>query len=317
MSHGQDDTTQGLGCGRDCAGAAGPRYQWVQGVDGLGNTVGYWRPTQPQTPGAPYARNAAPFFGEIAEAADGNLYQWVQGVDGLGSPFGFWKRLKRLAKRAMPLVQKIAPFVPGGAAALTMATPFLKQAGVAGLGELGALYAAPDGSLYQVQAVAATDGIDGFADNDLSGLADDELNGLEDDELRGLSDDELRGLEADDELSGFGEGADLDGFAASDELNGIGTEPDLSGFAAMEPLDGMDADELNGFSAADDLDGFADDELNGVADVELRGIGEDEGMSGYVRDGHMNGLEGYRPDGPPSTPAFSPARNAPMWAPLW
>ena len=77
----------------------------------------------------------------------------------------------------------------------------------------------------------------------------------------------------------------------------------------MEPLDGMDADELNGFAAGDDLDGFADDELNGFAD--------DERMSGYVRDGRINGIEGYRPDGPPSTPAFSPAPNAPMWAPLW
>jgi len=317
MPQGQDDTMQGLGCGRGCAGAAGPRYQWVQGVDGLGNTVGYWRPTEALMPGAPYARNAAPVFGEIAEAADGNLYQWVQGVDGLGSPFGFWKRLKRLAKRAMPLVQKIAPFVPGGAAALTAATPFLKHAGIAGLGDVGALYAAPDGSLYQVQGVDAAESIDGFADDELNGLADDELHGLADEELRGLSDDELRGLAADDELSGYGEGADLNGFAAGDELMGIGAEPDLNGFAAMDPLDGMDADELNGYAAGDDLDGLANDELNGFADDELRGIGDDERMSGYVRDGRINGIEGYRPDGPPSTPAFSPAPNAPMWAPLW
>jgi hypothetical protein len=311
MSQGQDDTMQGLGCGRGCAG-----YQWVQGVDGLGNTVGYWQPTEPLAPGAPYARNGAPFFGEIAEAADGNLYQWVQGVDGLGSPFGFWKRIKRLARRALPFVQRIAPFVPGGAAALTAATPFLKQAGIAGLGDVGALYAAPDGSLYQVQGVDAADSIDGFAEDDLNGLdddelrglADDDLNGMGDDELRGLSDDELRGLAADDELSGYGEGEDL---------NGFGADPDLSGFAAMDPLDGMDADELTGYSAGDDLDGFADDELNGFADDELRGIGDDERMSGYVRDGRITGIEGYRPDGPPTTPAFSPAANAPMWAPLW
>ena len=316
MSLGQDDTMQGLGCGRRCADAAGPRYQWVQGVDGLGNTVGYWRPARPLTNGAPYARNAAPFFGEIAEAADGNLYQWVQGVDGLGSPFGFWKRIKRLAKRAMPLVQRLAPLVPGGAAALTAASPFLRHAGVAGLGEVGALYAAPDGSLYQVQGVNAADSIDGFADDDLNGLADDELQGLADDDLngladeglRGLSDDDLSGLEADDELSGFGEGEDLNGFGTGDELYGIGAEPDLNGYGAMEPL-GMDADEPNGFAAGDDLDGFADDELNGFAD--------DERMSGYVRDGRVNGIEGYRPDEPPSTPAFSPAPNAPMWAPLW
>lgn len=298
MSLSQDDTMQGLGCGRGCAGAAGPRYQWVQGVDGLGNTVGYWKPTQSLTPEAPYARNGAPVFGEIAEAADGNLYQWVQGVDGLGSPFGWWKRIRRFAKRALPLVQKIAPFVPGGAAALTAATPFLRHAGIAGLGEVGALYAAEDGSLYQVQGIDADDSIEGFGADDLDGLADEELQGFADDldglaeeELHGLSDDELSGLEADDELSGFSEGEDL------------------NGFAAMDPLDGMDADELNGMAAADDLNGFADDELNGFAD--------DERMSGYVRDGRLNGIEGYRPDAPPSTPMFSPAANAPMWAPLW
>ena len=315
MPLGQDDTMQGLGCGRGCAGAAGPRYQWVQGVDGLGNTVGYWRPTRPLMPPRHTRAMRRHISARSQQAADGNLYQWVQGVDGLGSPFGFWKRIKRLAKRALPIVQKIAPFVPGGAAALTAATPFLKHAGIAGLGEIGALYAAPDGSLYQVQGVDAADSIDGFADDELNGLADDELrglavddlNGLADDELRGLDDDELRGLAADDELSGYGEGEDI---------NGFGADPDLSGFAAMDPLDGMDADELNGFGA-DDLDGFADDELNGLAEDELRGIGDDERMSGYVRDGRINGIEGYRPDGPPSTPSFSPAPNAPMWAPLW
>lgn len=287
----QDDTMQGMGCGPGCAGAAGPRYQWVQGIDGLGNTVGYWQPTQALVPGAPYARNTAPVFGEIAQAADGNLYQWVQGVDGLGSPFGFWKRIKRLAKRAMPLVQKIAPFVPGGAAALTVATPFLKRAGVAGLGEIGALYAAEDGSLYQVQGVDADESIEGLEDDDLNGLADEELQGYGDDDLNGLADEELQGLAADDELSGFAEGEDLNGYA--------------------------DGDELNGYAAGDDLDGLADDELNGFADDELQGIGDDEGMSGYLRDGRINGIDGYRPDGPPSTPAFSPAPNAPMWAPLW
>jgi hypothetical protein len=302
MWQGQDDTMQGAGCPGGCQGADGPRYQWVQGVDGLGNTVGYWQPTRPMMPGAPYARNAAPFFGEVAEAADGQLYQWVQGIDGLGSPFGFWKKLKRLAKKAMPLARRLAPFVPGGAAALTMATPFLKQAGIAGLGEIGALYAAPDGSLYQVQGVDAADSIEGFADDDLRGFADDEL--------RGLSDDELRGLAADDELQGFGSSDDLDGFADADELNGIGAEPDLDGFAASDPLDGMEADELNGFAASDDLEGIGDDELRGVGD-------EDRTMNGYVRDGRMNGIEGYQREAPPRTPSFSPAPNAPMWAPLW
>ena len=269
MSLGQDDTMQGLGCGRGCAGAAGPRYQWVQGVDGLGNTVGYWRPTQPLTPGAPYARNAAPFFGEIAEAADGNLYQWVQGVDGLGSPFGFWKRLKRLAKRALPFVQRIAPFVPGGAAALTAATPFLKQAGVAGLGDIGALYAAPDGSLYQVQGVDAPTASMGSQTTSSTALL--MMNSRA---WRMTSSMDWRTMNcADSPTTNCADSRPMTSSVdtARARISTASAPTRISsGFAAMDPLDGMDADELNGYAAGDDLDGFADDELNGFADDELQ-----------------------------------------------
>lgn len=280
---GQDETMQGVGCRGGCQGADGHLYEWVQGVDGLGNTVGFWRQTGGVQPGAPYVRNRAPFLGDVAQAADGQLYQWVEGVDGLGNPFGIWKRFKKLARRALPIAQRLAPFVPGAAAALTVATPLLKQAGIAGLGEIGALYAAEDGSLYQVQGIDADESINGFG-------ADDDLNGL--------SDDELRGLEADDELRGF----------EADDLQGIGAEADLDGFAADDTLDGIDADELNGF-AATDLDGFSD--------AELQGPGDGETMSGYVQDSGIRGVEEYRPDGPPQTPMFAPAPNAPMWSPLW
>ena len=75
------------------------------------------------------------YLGEVRQGPDGNLYQYVQGVDGLGNPIGFWRglrrRLKKVVGRALPFVQKIAPFIPGASAALTVATPFLKQAGVA------------------------------------------------------------------------------------------------------------------------------------------------------------------------------------------
>jgi hypothetical protein len=284
---GQDDTMQGVGCPGGCQGADGRLYEWVQGVDGLGTPVGYWRQATGVQPGAPYVRNRAPFLGDVAEAADGQLYQWVQGVDGLGNAVGFWKRLKRLAKRALPIAQRLAPFVPGASAALTAATPFLKHAGIAGLGEVGALYAADDGSLYQVQGIDADESLDGLA-------ADDELNGL--------SDDELLGLEADDELQGFGAGDDLEGFADADDLHGIGADADLEGFAADDPLEGVGADELDGFAAGDELEGLADDESP---------------MSGYVRDSGTSGVEGYVQDAAPRTPTFTPSPNAPMWAPLW
>src|SRR5688572_25275516 len=103
---GQDDTVQGLGCPGGCQGTDGNLYQWVQGVDGLGESVGYWRRMHNLAPNAPYARNAAPFLGQVAEGGDGNLYQWVQSVDGLGNPVGFWKRLKRLKRGFQRLAQR-------------------------------------------------------------------------------------------------------------------------------------------------------------------------------------------------------------------
>jgi len=306
MRLGNEDTMQGIGCSGGCHGTDGQLYQWVQGVDGLGNTVGCWRPASRQAPIAPYVRSSAPFLGNVAEGADGQLYEWVQGVDGLGNSFGFWRVLKRglrsLARRALPFAQKIAPFIPGGSAALTVAAPILKQVGVSGPDGLGALYEAPDGTMYQVQGVDAG--------NELDGLADDELHGLSEDELHGLAAEELNGIDAGDELDGLADD-ELNGFA-DDELNGFGAEDDLRGFAAGdEHVDGIAADELDGIGAEDDLHGFA------AAD-EINGVGEDERtMSGYVRDQGMSGVDGFIPDRPRETPTFSPSPHAPMWAPLW
>jgi len=166
------------------------------------------------------------YVGEVRQGPDGSLYQWVQGVDGLGNPVGFWRGLRRLARRArrfarraLPIVQTVAPFIPGGAAVaagLKVATPFLRQAGVAGYDGLGALYQAPDGAVYQVQGLAE--------DEELRGLAEDEeLRGLaEDEELRGLAEDEeLRGLAEDEELRGLAEDEELRGLAEDEELRGL------------------------------------------------------------------------------------------------
>jgi hypothetical protein len=300
---GDDDTVQGLGCPGTCMGADGNLYEWVEGVDGLGNPVGFWKRVRrglrriaplaqrlaPLVPGGQYVQQATAAFappaapqappvappgsavpteapapamagwglgnvGDVAEGPDGHLYEWVQGVDGLGNPIGFWKRLKRglrsIARRAMPLAQQFAPFVPGGAAALTAASPFLKQAGLVGTDGIGALYEAPDGSLYQVQGTGE----------------DDALRGVGDEELQGLNEEELRGLEQDDELRGFG-----------------------------------DDDELRGIAADDELRGLSDDEI--------------QGMDGFVRDG-VSGLEAFQQDMPRETPQFR-GQGSPMWTPLW
>jgi hypothetical protein len=236
MWFGEDDTMQGVGSGTD-----GHLYQWVQGVDGLGNAVGCWQRVRGQAQMAPYTRRTAPFLGNVAAGPDGEKYQWVQGVDGLGNPFGFWKRLRSLAKRALPIARQFAPFVPGASAVLATATPFLRKVGVEGPDGLGALYEGPDGSMYQVQGIGAGDDLDGLAD---------------DDELRGLSEEELQGLAADDELNGFGAEDDLNGFAADEELQGIG---------AQEALEGIGDEELQGM---------------GDDDSTMSGYVRDAGMSG-------------------------------------
>jgi hypothetical protein len=62
------------------------------------------------------------YAGELYEDLDGNLYGWVEGVDEWGNPIGAWQELS--------------------------------QTEVPALGGLGALYAAPDGTVYQVQGLA-------------------------------------------------------------------------------------------------------------------------------------------------------------------
>jgi hypothetical protein len=183
-------------------------------------------------------------YGEVRRGPDGQLYQWMQGVDGLGNPIGFWRALRRIgrglrrfARRALPIVQTAASFIPGAgpavAAGVRAATPFAQRAGLLGGGGLGALYQSPDGTLYQVQGLAE--------DEDLRGLAEDEeLQGLaEDEELRGLAEDEdIRGLAEDDELRGFAEDDELRGLAEEEDLRGIGqgyVRESVSGLGAYTP----------------------------------------------------------------------------------
>ena len=265
------------------------------------------------------------YLGEVRQGPDGNLYQYVQGVDGLGNPIGgFWRKIKRLARkavrralpyvqrfaplipggaaltaaipivqRALPIARRVAPFIPGGAAALTAATPILKEAGIEGYDGLGALYQAPDGTLYQ------------------------QVQGLdEDEELRGLDDDEeLRGLDEDEELRGLDEDEELRGFAEDEELRGIDEDEELRGLSEEEALRGLEEDEeLRGLEAEDELQGLAEDE-------DLRGVGEDQdmqGIDGYVRQAGMNGLEAFVPQEPPQTRWYvASALPSEVWKPLW
>ena len=130
-----------------------------------------------------------------------------------------------MAGRCRLLSRSFIPVIPGGGGSPQAATPILKQAGVAGYDGLGALYQAPDGTVYQMQ---------GLSD-------DDELRGLDEDEdLRGLDEDEeLRGFAEDDELRGLDEDEELRGFAEDEELRGFDEDPDMQGIAGYVRQDRM------------------------------------------------------------------------------
>jgi len=238
--------------------------------------------------------------GDVVQGLDGHLYEWVEGIDGLGNPVGLWKRLKRLARaaqpllqRALPIAKRIAPFIPGGAAALTVAAPILRQAGVEGYGGIGALYEASDGSVYQMQGLSEQDELHGF-------LADEELHGLEDD-------DELRGLEEEQELQGLSEDEELRGLEAEEELRGLEADEDLHGVADTDEYRGVaDDGDMQGIDAEDDLQGIdADDPLSGLE-------------QGYVRQDGVHGIDAFVPQQAPATRWFkAPAEPPDMWKPLW
>jgi hypothetical protein len=151
--------------------------------------------------------------GEIRTGPDGRRYRWVRGVGAAGRPVGFWRRIrprpgparppvaaarrgvraparpgaapgrkrKPFLKRLLPLAKVAASLIPvPGAgqlvkAGLTVADKALtRRRSVAGLGEVGALYAAPDGTLYQVQGFDADEqSVQGLYDAP-SEIADDQ-----------------------------------------------------------------------------------------------------------------------------------------------
>jgi hypothetical protein len=271
------------------------------------------------------------YLGEVRQGPDGNLYQYVQGgVDGLGNPLGFWRKLKRFARgvvrKALPIAQQFAPFIPGGAAALTAVSPFLKQAGVAGHEGIGALYQAPDGSLYQqVQGLAADEELKGIDDDAMTQVMGVGYLG----EVRQGPDGSLyqymQGVDGLGNLTGFWSKvrklasrvikyhpAALALKAASPLLRKAlpiakqvastipgGTEALTAATPILRKAGVNGYDGLGGVYQAPDgtmyqqVQGLADDEeLRGLdEDEELRGIDEDEELRGLDEDEELRGLD--------------------------
>ena len=247
---GDDEATQLRGIDL-YQGTDGNLYEWVDGVD-------EWGEQELSEAEGPVLNG----LGALYAAPDGTLYQ-MQGLAeeeaaGGGQPSnpehrvheglrvagrprkkkkgGFFKKL------LLPLAKVATGFIPGAGglirAGIDVAEKALKKPGVAGYDGFGALYAAPDGSLYQIQGLADEE-LRGFAeDEELKGFAaDEELRGFAaDEELRGLDEDqELRGLDADEELRGFDADEDLRGFAEDQAMQGI------EGYVRENRMSGLDA----------------------------------------------------------------------------
>jgi hypothetical protein len=230
----------------------GHLYEWVEGVDEWGDPGDFLQGlSEPQV-----AELGG--LGALYQAPDGTLYQ-MQGLAEEEKPMeamgpraparrrrpgmpsqqpgpgvkGGPPRKKKggFLKKLLPIVKFAAGAIPGfgpvARAALDVGSKLLKKPGVAGYAGLGALYAASDGTVYQVQGLAAED-LDGlYADEELRGFAeDDELRGFaEDDELRGFAEEaELRGLEEGEELRGLEQG-----YVRDDAVSG------LEGYVPVKP----------------------------------------------------------------------------------
>lgn len=298
------------------------------------------------------------FLGEVRQGPDGNLYEWVQGMDGFGNPLGArggWRRFIRrqvqpFMRRALPWAQRIATMIPvygpAIAAGIRTATPILRQAGVAdypgmaGYAGIGALYQAPDGSLYQMAGYGADEGLDGLeADDELGYFSQaDELNGFYGGSLSGMdglgalyqaldgslyqltgfqgfgADEGLDGLEADDELGAFYDAEELSGYGGEADLEGLQAEDELGDFSEDEPGSLSDAELLAGFSADDELNGYG-----AMDDEEMAGYGEGDElgeMEGYITDPRLSGLDAYVPAQPESTPPFT-GQTPETWRAIW
>lgn len=263
-------------------------------------------------------------LGEVRSGPDGQLYQWVEGVDGLGNPVGWWnplKRLRKAARRLTSLAQRASGFIPGpyGAMArqaLATANPWLKRAGLAGP-QLGQLYEAPDGSLYQMAGLEDDPSVDGLGEDDPAAMMGIGRLG----EVRTGPDGHLyQWTEAVDGL-----GNPIGGFwsrlrqavrrglplvqRAAGFVPGWGTAV-AAGLKTASPWlrrAGLAEDESVQGLAAEDLEGLSEEDLRGIAADEMAGM--DQAPDSETVQGLGRYVSGEGPNVSPSQPAH--------FTPLW
>lgn len=233
-SLGQDELMQFMGIGawgEVRQGPDGNLYQWVQGMDGLGNPIGFWKKLKKIA-----GTVAKPLVGVAKKALQFVKKPYCIPLQAIPGPVkGIAKQVCNVIGRLSPLA--MVPVVGTYYQGINKLCNVAKECGIAGLE--GSLMQAPDGRVYQVQ-----------------GLAEEE---------------ELRGVAEAEELLGFGEDEELQGFAENEDLTGIAEDEELRGFAQDEELQGVAEDqELRGFAEDEELQGLDQGYVreNGVSGLE-------------------------------------------------
>lgn len=201
----EDQATQMMGIGylgEVRQGPDGNLYQYVQGVDGLGNPIGgLWSKL----------KRGLRAVHRLAQ----------RGASFIPGPYG--AAIATGLKIATPLLQKAGVAGYEGLDALYQAPDGTLYQQVQGLDE--------DDELRGLAE-----------DEELRGLdEDEELRGIDqDEELRGLSEEEeLRGLDEDEELRGLNADEELQGFAEDEELRGVAEDQNMQGIDGYVRQDGM------------------------------------------------------------------------------
>jgi hypothetical protein len=115
-------------------GPDGQLYQWVEGVDGLGNPIGFWKGIK-----------------KLASKALPNAKM----IPGVGPIIGAVKPFCQTLPQMRPLIQQ----APGVQPIYTLGTKICKVLGKVGIaGAEGAIMEAPDGQLYEVIEGIGEDG---------------------------------------------------------------------------------------------------------------------------------------------------------------
>jgi hypothetical protein len=202
----ENESTRALGPGRPGqirVGRDGKRYRWVSGKNAAGKVVGFWRRLPPGRPmNRPMPR---PMSRMQRPGARGRGIAGPPSGPRRKKGGGFLRKLLPIAKLASQFIP-----IPGAGAAvragLTVASKLMKPRGVEGL---GALYAAPDGTVYQMQGedelgiVAGIDEMNDFAAVDEPEVLSDDVDGFgEEAALSGLMADGPESLSDPDQVQG-------------------------------------------------------------------------------------------------------------------